>query len=257
MEIIQKKDLIYGYKDGMALIMDFITTPPKKSRAIVWIASGAWMSNPEINKFNYHPNSSDTYDIFRYKLLTSLLENGYSIFSIQHSSTPKYSINEITPDIGRAIRFIRAKAKEYAIIPDKIGIIGTSSGGHLSLMAATNPRIQSLNIDDPIDQQSSEIQAAVAFFPPTDFLNYGKKAFRVCDYFDFKAPFDFHKVDEITSCFERIVNNNVYNNFVVASNNLVLKIALFNRPIIYNNVVYDNGLADVVIVNGEETTISS
>lgn len=40
-------------------------------------------------------------------------------------------------DVQRAIRHVRANAKEYGIDPNRVGIIGFSAGGHLSSMAAT------------------------------------------------------------------------------------------------------------------------
>ena len=63
---------------------------------------------------------------------------------------------------------------DYSIDPDRIGITGGSAGGHLSLMQGTagdkgNPAAQ-----NPIDKTSSRVQAVACFFPPTDFLNYGK-----------------------------------------------------------------------------------
>jgi acetyl esterase/lipase len=40
-------------------------------------------------------------------------------------------------DVQRAIRFVRAHAKTYAVDSDRVGVIGFSAGGHLSSMAAT------------------------------------------------------------------------------------------------------------------------
>lgn len=40
-------------------------------------------------------------------------------------------------DAQRAIRYIRANAKKWGIKPDKVGIMGSSSGGHLAASAGT------------------------------------------------------------------------------------------------------------------------
>jgi dipeptidyl aminopeptidase/acylaminoacyl peptidase len=69
---------------------------------------------------------------------------------------------------------VRHNAAKYEIKPDKFGICGASAGGHLSLTMATQGKPGDPNAKDPIDRESSAVQAAACFFPPTDFLNYGK-----------------------------------------------------------------------------------
>jgi acetyl esterase/lipase len=58
--------------------------------------------------------------------------------------------------------------------PDQLGITGGSAGGHLSLTIGTQGGPGDPKAKDPIDQVSSAVQAIACFFPPTDFLNYGK-----------------------------------------------------------------------------------
>jgi dipeptidyl aminopeptidase/acylaminoacyl peptidase len=57
--------------------------------------------------------------------------------------------------------------------PDKFGVTGGSAGGHLSLMLGTLGGPGKTDAKDPIDRESSAVQAVACFFPPTDFLNYG------------------------------------------------------------------------------------
>ena len=57
--------------------------------------------------------------------------------------------------------------------PDRIGILGSSSGGHLALLIAAQGRPGDPRSDDPVERESSAVEAAACFFPPTDFLNYG------------------------------------------------------------------------------------
>jgi acetyl esterase/lipase len=62
---------------------------------------------------------------------------------------------------------------------------------------------------DPIDKVSSRVQAVACFFPPTDFLNYGKPgeiALGCGVLKGFKPPFDFHEQDPNTKTFVRITN---------------------------------------------------
>jgi acetyl esterase/lipase len=87
---------------------------------------------------------------------------------------PRYTIPDEISDLKRSVRFIRYHAKEYGIDADKIGITGSSSGGHLSLMIATADDITDSKSTDPVDKVSSRVQAVAVFFPPTDFINYGR-----------------------------------------------------------------------------------
>ena len=86
---------------------------------------------------------------------------------------------------------------------------GGSAGGHLSLMLGTagdngNPKAQ-----DPVDRESSRVQAVACFFPPTDFFNYGqpgKVALGRGTLSAFRAPFDFHEYDRNSNHFVPVVD---------------------------------------------------
>ncbi len=186
----RKEDVIYGRKHGSALTMDVFT--PKANAngaAVIWAVSGGWFSAHE---------GIDT------GFLDELLRRGYTVFAVVHGSQPKYTIPEVLQDMHRAVRFIRHHAKDYHIDPDRIGISGGSAGGHLSLMQGTAGDSGNKDSKDPIERESSRVQAVGCFFPPTDFLNYGKPgeiAIGCGILKDFKAPFDFHEYDAARKCF--------------------------------------------------------
>jgi acetyl esterase/lipase len=75
--------------------------------------------------------------------------------------------------VHRAVRFVRAHAGAYGVRPNRLGIMGSSSGGHLVLSIAAQGAAGRADAADPVDRESSAVQAATCFFPPTDFLNYG------------------------------------------------------------------------------------
>lgn len=182
-----REDVIYGRKYGTALTMDIFT--PKKDAngaGIVWVVSGGWFSSHDgISPGN--PFSS----------INELTKRGYTVFAVVHGSQPKFNITEVLQDMNRAVRFIRAHAEEYKIDPNRIGITGASAGGHLSLMQGTAGDLGDPKAKDPIEQVSSRVQAVACFFPPTDFLNYGKpgeNAVGKGTLKDFAAPFAFFEV---------------------------------------------------------------
>jgi acetyl esterase/lipase len=129
-----------------------------------------------------------------------LLDRGYTVFAVVHGSQPRYTIPEIVQDVNRAVRFIRHHAKDYGIDPGRIGVSGASAGGHLSLMLGTNGDNGNPEASDPVDRESSRVQAVACFFPPTDFLNYGatgKALIHARDHGpEFRAAFDYHELDK-------------------------------------------------------------
>ncbi len=68
-------------------------------------------------------------------------------------------------DAQRAIRTTRAKAAEWKIDPNRVGIMGFSAGGHLSSTAATHFDAGNPTASDPIERQSSRPDVAILCYP--------------------------------------------------------------------------------------------
>jgi acetyl esterase/lipase len=180
-EFKREEDVIYGRKYGVALTMDVFTPEKQNGAAVALVVSGGWFSARESIKPEH---------------LSELLKRDYTVFAVVHGSQPKFTIPEILSDIHRAIRFIRHNAADYGIDSERLGVMGGSAGGHLSLMQGTAGTAGEPNAPDPVDRESSRVQAVACFFPPTDFLNYGKPgevALGRGILKDFPAPFDFHE----------------------------------------------------------------
>jgi len=159
----REKEIIYGRKHGLAMTLDvFQPLGKRNNRGIVFVISGGWFStNHKID------------EAFKVLNCTELINLGYTLFAVVHGSQPKFTVPEIRQDMHRAVRFIRHNAKTYGIDSEQIGILGGSAGGHLSLMQGTSGLDGDPDVSDPVERQSSRVQAVVAYFPPTDFLNYG------------------------------------------------------------------------------------
>jgi len=189
----RKEDVIYGRKFGMALTMD-VFTPTKNPNvaAVILTVSGGWISD---------------HDKIQPVFVSELIKRGYTVFAVVHGSQPKFTIPECVADMNRAVRFIRYHAEDYKIDPNRIGITGASAGGHLSLMLGTAGDEGNSGAKDPVDKVSSKVEAVACFFPPTDFLNYGKpgiKSLGLEPEHRFKAPFDFHTQDAATKLFKPV-----------------------------------------------------
>lgn len=189
----RREDVLYGRKHGMALTLDVFT--PKQDAnhtGIIYVASGGWHSD--------HNN-------INVKFFEKLLHRGYTVFAVVHGSQPRFTVPEAIADLNRAVRFIRAHAADYRIDPDRLGIIGGSAGGHLSLMQGVAGKDGEKDHPDPIERLSSRVQAVACFFPPTDFLNYGKPgeiALGNGVLKDFPAPFEFNEYNSQKKIYERI-----------------------------------------------------
>jgi acetyl esterase/lipase len=174
--------------------MDVFTPAKPNGLGVIMVVSGGWFSAHEgINPVFFQP----------------VLDRGYTVFAVVHGSQPKFAIPEILGDMHRAVRYIRHHAKDFGINPDRIGIMGGSAGGHLSLMQGTAGMPGKADAADPIERESSRVQAVACFFPPTDFLNYGKDgeiAIGRGVLKGFRPPFDFEEVDEETKRFIEITD---------------------------------------------------
>ena len=191
--------VIYGEKDGMSLTMDiFQPKTNANGRGIIFIVSGGWHSARDMITWLI-PQPHE------------FLRRGYTVFAVMHGRQPKYTVPEILPDLHRAVRFIRHHAADYKVDPDKLGVSGASAGGHLSLMQGMAGVEGNAKAADPIDRLSSRVAAVGCFFPPTDFLNYGKEGQSGLGEPDsvlamLAAAFDFHELSQETKRFERITD---------------------------------------------------
>ncbi len=68
-------------------------------------------------------------------------------------------------DAQRMVRVVRSRAKEWGVNPEKIGIMGFSAGGHLTLMTSTTSQTNSYEPTDDIDKLPCHVNFAVPVYP--------------------------------------------------------------------------------------------
>jgi acetyl esterase/lipase len=156
--VTEMRGVVYTQRHGKPLTLDIVRPAHPNGIAVLLMVSGSWKSDPKK---------------FQPWLASSFLRQGHTLIAVSHLSQPQATIMEIVEDVHRAVRFVRGHSKEYGIDPQRIGVVGGSSGGHLSLMLATCGGPGSATASDPIDRESSAVQAAAVFFPVTDLLNLG------------------------------------------------------------------------------------
>lgn len=121
------EDVVYGRKHGMALTLDVFQPAKPNGCGLLFLVNGGWLSSKSTPLMvTIRP---DDYRVY--------LDRGYTVFAVVTSSQPKFMIAEEMEDVQRAVRFIRHRAAGYGVRPDRLGVMGSSSGGHLTLCIAT------------------------------------------------------------------------------------------------------------------------
>jgi acetyl esterase/lipase len=193
-----KNEIIYGRKGGMALTM-FMLTPKEHTngKAIISVVSGNWVSS-----YTYATSFVAKSNIY--------LDRGYTVFIVMHGSQPRYSIPNEVADLKRAVKFIRYNSNIYHIDANHLGITGSSSGGHLSLMVGLSDDKMDTVSKDPIDRVSARVQAVAVFYPPTDFLNWGQQKMNISNFLPalatarVAAAFDFKEWNDTVRLYQSV-----------------------------------------------------
>lgn len=154
-DIRVSRDIEYARVDNISLKLDLyvpenVASPP----LVVWVHGGAWRSG-----------SKDRMP------LGELVKRGFAIASVDYRLSPVARFPAQVHDCKAAIRFLRAKAEYYAYDASRIGIAGSSAGGHLvAEIGITNGHLMlEGTVGDHLDK-SSFVQAIVDYYGPSNFL---------------------------------------------------------------------------------------
>jgi acetyl esterase/lipase len=95
---------------------------------------------------------------------------GIAAFVLRYRLGPQYHHPIELGDAQRAIRTVRARAAEWHIAPDRIGMMGFSAGGHLASSVSTHFDTGNPGAPDPIDRAGSRPDFAVLGYPVISFV---------------------------------------------------------------------------------------
>ncbi|MFA7419918.1 MAG: alpha/beta hydrolase fold domain-containing protein [Melioribacteraceae bacterium] len=146
----------YARINGISLTLD-IYIPSHISYptpTIVWIHGGGWQSGSKENVNG-----------------TWLIQKGFSIVSINYRLTDKGIHPVQINDCKAAIRWIKANASKYNFDIGRIGVFGSSAGGHLAALVGTSGDVKELegDVGGNLDQ-SSRVQAVCDWYGPANFF---------------------------------------------------------------------------------------
>lgn len=133
--------------------------PAGPKPVVVWIHGGGWTSGDKSSATGGNK-------------VADLMNRGFVVVSINYRLSQEAIFPAQIHDCKGAIRFLRARAPQFQIDSRRIGVWGSSAGGHLVALLGT-----SAGIDDAEGTvggnllQSSRVNAVADFFGPSDFFN--------------------------------------------------------------------------------------
>ncbi|MFD0677833.1 MULTISPECIES: S-layer homology domain-containing protein [unclassified Paenibacillus] len=187
------------------------TPPAAPMPVVVYIHGGGW---------NHGDRKQALANICGY-----VTKRGYIGVSLDYRLTPEAPFPAQIQDVKLAIRYLRANAAQYHIDPDRIGVWGSSAGGHLASLLGTSGdlmttdrvvldtgntvQVPDLEGSGGWQEYSDKVQAVADWFGPADFTttfanNYssvtalmgGKKAFTVPDQARLAMPGTYASPDD-------------------------------------------------------------
>jgi acetyl esterase/lipase len=151
---VEIQTLTYASPGGHDLVLDLYRPVGARGRlpVIVFLHGGGWSggtrtTGPDFKRF--------------------FAQDGFAMASIEYRLTPSVTFPSNVEDVKTAVRWLRANADRLGLASDRIGIWGTSAGGHLGAVAALSPRGMFEGDGNP--DQSSRVQCVLDAYGPSMF----------------------------------------------------------------------------------------
>jgi acetyl esterase/lipase len=107
-----------------------------------------------------------------------LLDAGFAVASLNYRLSGEAAFPAGAQDVKAAVRWLRSQAGTYNIDPTRFATWGESAGGHLASLIGTSGSQDTVLDDDALGNAgvSSEVQAVVDWYGPSDFLQMDEQA---------------------------------------------------------------------------------
>jgi acetyl esterase/lipase len=140
---------------GRPLLMDVFLPKHRNEKptpAVLWIHGGGWERGDK---------SGNSGALF-------LANEGFVTASLSYRLSGESPFPAAVEDCKCAVRFLRANASKYDIDPDRIGVAGSSAGGHLAELIATADQSAGLEGNGGWENISSKVRAAASYYGVSD-----------------------------------------------------------------------------------------
>jgi len=134
---------------------------PDKLPLIIWVHGGAWRAGSKRNC-----------------PATRFLRKGYAVASINYRLSQHAIFPAQIEDCKAAVRWLRANSDRYSLDGERIGVWGSSAGGHLVALLGTAGGVKKFDKGKNLDI-SSRVQAVCDYFGPTDFTQISRFPSRI------------------------------------------------------------------------------
>jgi acetyl esterase/lipase len=156
--VVIQRDIQYGRAGDRALKLDVVR--PRKPRdgplpVVVFVHGGAWRGGNKSGGVG--------------RLVPLAASGDYFCASVEYRLSGEATWPAQIHDCKAAIRWLKANAGKYNVDPRKIGVWGSSAGGHLVNMLGTSGDVKPLEGACGSPDQSSRVACVVAFCGPSDF----------------------------------------------------------------------------------------
>jgi acetyl esterase/lipase len=153
-EVPPERNVVYGMYSGTALLLDVYRPAKPNGFGIVFVAGSGFHADAE---YGARPLKETQVNLWGPPLTAA----GYTVFAVNHRGAPRFHYPAAIEDVQRAIRFVRAHAKDYGIDGARLGGLGGSSGGNLIGLAGMRAAPGEANDPDPVNHESATLQAIV------------------------------------------------------------------------------------------------
>ena len=145
--ITEVREVIYQEHKERALHLDaFFFNKEKKNPAVIMIHGGGWRSG----------NKDQMQDMAR-----EIASKGYSCFAVEYRLSLEAKYPEGVIDVKNAIKFIKDNAIKFNVDPDKIAVLGCSSGGQMAALIGTTNDILDFEDKSFNSKSSSKVNAII------------------------------------------------------------------------------------------------
>jgi len=160
-EVVVRSDIPYAAREDATLSGDlYLPKGLDKAPVLVAVHGGGWQGGSRTIYKYWGPY---------------LAKNGYAVFAISYrlSKAGAKSYPAAVYDVKAAVQFVRAKAPELGVDPERIALMGDSAGAHLAALAGLAAGEPHFSVDDrsePLGATSAGVKAVVGFYGVYDML---------------------------------------------------------------------------------------
>jgi len=121
----EESDIVYGKAGGTELFGRlYKPLAGGPFPAVVEVHGGAWTANDRFTNVDIH---------------RVLAEAGVVVLAIDFRMPPECQYPEPMADINLAVRWLKREAAHLGSAPERVGLVGTSSGGHQAMLSMLKP----------------------------------------------------------------------------------------------------------------------